>query len=113
MAQVNALPDEALLKSFTDKVLDKPEVFLTKDPASAEQAKAITKYLYDLGNEAQPAYLCFLSLVRITLRPGVSSTMIIPILMLPSCTLLNRQIIGDWITQRKRIHAGRALCGWL
>ncbi|KAG0224917.1 U3 small nucleolar ribonucleoprotein complex, subunit Mpp10 [Mortierella sp. GBAus27b] len=57
MAQVNALPDEALLKSFTNKVLDKPEVFLTKDPASAEQAKAITKYLYDLGKSSETGSL--------------------------------------------------------
>ncbi|KAF9356241.1 U3 snoRNP protein [Mortierella sp. NVP85] len=51
------MPDEALLKSFTDEVLDKPEVFLTKNTASAEQAKAITKYLYDLGKSTETGSL--------------------------------------------------------
>ncbi|KAF9954904.1 U3 snoRNP protein [Modicella reniformis] len=51
------MSDEALLKSFTDEVLDKPEVFLTKSAASAEQAKAITKYLYDLGKSTETGSL--------------------------------------------------------
>lgn len=43
------MPDEAMLQSFNEQVLDKPEVFLTRNEASAEQAKSVTKYFYDLG----------------------------------------------------------------
>lgn len=45
------MPDQALIEEFSQKVLEKPEVFLNKSEASAEQAKAITKYLYDLGTK--------------------------------------------------------------
>ncbi|KAF9896884.1 u3 small nucleolar ribonucleoprotein MPP10, partial [Lobosporangium transversale] len=51
------MPDEALLKSFHDQVLARPEVFLTKSETSAEQAKAITKYLYDLGKSTESGSL--------------------------------------------------------
>ncbi|KAG0206292.1 hypothetical protein BGX28_002238 [Mortierella sp. GBA30] len=51
------MPDEALLKSFNEQVLEKPEVFLTKTEASAEQAKTITKYLYDLGKATETGSL--------------------------------------------------------
>ncbi|KAF9578196.1 U3 snoRNP protein [Lunasporangiospora selenospora] len=52
---MNLMPDQALLDNFNANVLEKPEVFLTKNEAPAEQAKAITKYLFDLGksNESQ------------------------------------------------------------
>lgn len=43
------MPDQALFEDFNQNVLEKPEVFLNKSEAPAEQAKAITKYLYDLG----------------------------------------------------------------
>ncbi|KAG0038391.1 u3 small nucleolar ribonucleoprotein MPP10 [Podila clonocystis] len=49
MASDKPMPDQALIEEFSQNVLEKPEVFLTKSEASAEQAKAITKYLYDLG----------------------------------------------------------------
>ncbi|KAI1315343.1 hypothetical protein EDD11_000951 [Mortierella claussenii] len=51
------MPNEALLKSFLDQVLDRPEVFLSKTETSAEQAKAITKYLYDLGKATETGSL--------------------------------------------------------
>ncbi|KAG0370901.1 U3 small nucleolar ribonucleoprotein complex, subunit Mpp10 [Gamsiella multidivaricata] len=57
MPAETTIPDEALLKSFAEEVLDKPEVFLTKSEVSAEQAKAITKYLYDLGKSAETGSL--------------------------------------------------------
>ncbi|KAG0325686.1 hypothetical protein BGZ99_000276 [Dissophora globulifera] len=57
MAAAKSMPDETLLKSFTLAVLDKPEVFLTKTEASAQQAKAITKYLYDLGKSNETGSL--------------------------------------------------------
>lgn len=47
------MPDEVMLQSFNEEVLDKPEVFLTRNEASAEQAKSVTKYLYDLGKMQQ------------------------------------------------------------
>ncbi|KAF8983716.1 hypothetical protein BGZ46_009678 [Entomortierella lignicola] len=53
MASEKSMPDEALLNSFTEQVLDKPEVFLSKNEASAEQAKNMTKYLYDLGKSTE------------------------------------------------------------
>lgn len=43
------MPDEVMLQAFNEQVLDKPEVFLARNEASAEQAKSVTKYLYDLG----------------------------------------------------------------
>jgi len=43
------MPNQQVLEEFSTQVLDKPEVFLTKSEATAEQAKSITKYLYDLG----------------------------------------------------------------
>ncbi|KAF8940412.1 U3 small nucleolar ribonucleoprotein complex, subunit Mpp10 [Dissophora ornata] len=57
MAAGKTMPDDALLKSFAQEVLDKPEVFLSKSEASAEQAKAITKYLYDLGKSTEAGSL--------------------------------------------------------
>ncbi|KAF9183154.1 hypothetical protein BGZ51_004220 [Haplosporangium sp. Z 767] len=57
MVAEKTMPDEALLKSFNKDVLDKPEVFLSRNEASAEQAKAITKYLYDLGKATETGSL--------------------------------------------------------
>ncbi|KAF9307357.1 hypothetical protein BGZ74_005797 [Mortierella antarctica] len=57
MATDNPMPDQALIEEFSQKVLEKPEVFLNKSEASAEQAKAITKYLYDLGKSNESAGL--------------------------------------------------------
>ncbi|KAF9941022.1 hypothetical protein BGZ67_006078 [Mortierella alpina] len=53
MVLAQSMPDEALLKSFNEHVLEKPEVFLSRTEASAEQAKTITKYLYDLGKATE------------------------------------------------------------
>ncbi|KAF9292211.1 hypothetical protein BGZ68_009802 [Mortierella alpina] len=53
MVLAQSMPDEALLKSFNEHVLEKPEVFLSRTEASAEQAKSITKYLYDLGKATE------------------------------------------------------------
>jgi hypothetical protein len=53
MAAEKSMPDEVMLQSFNEEVLDKPEVFLTRNEASAEQAKSVTKYLYDLGKMQQ------------------------------------------------------------
>ncbi|KAF9114282.1 hypothetical protein BGX27_011260 [Mortierella sp. AM989] len=57
MTAEKTMPNEALLKTFSDEVLDKPEVFLSKNEASAEQAKTITKYLYDLGKSTETGLL--------------------------------------------------------
>ncbi|KAG0235604.1 u3 small nucleolar ribonucleoprotein MPP10 [Actinomortierella wolfii] len=48
-----AMPDEAMLQTFSVNILDKPEVFLTKGDEYAEQAKAMTKHLYDLGKASE------------------------------------------------------------
>ncbi|KAF9955704.1 hypothetical protein BGZ70_010138 [Mortierella alpina] len=53
MVLAQSMPDEALLKSFNEHVLEKPEVFLSRTEASADQAKTITKYLYDLGKATE------------------------------------------------------------
>ncbi|KAF9169821.1 hypothetical protein BGX21_002192 [Mortierella sp. AD011] len=57
MVAEKTMPDEALLQAFSNDVLDKPEVFLSKTEASAEQAKAMTKYLYDLGKSTETGSL--------------------------------------------------------
>ncbi|KAF9149671.1 hypothetical protein BG015_008534 [Linnemannia schmuckeri] len=57
MAAEKTMPDEAMLQSFNEQVLDKPEVFLTRNEASTEQAKSITKYLYDLGKSTETGSL--------------------------------------------------------
>ncbi|KAF9978446.1 U3 snoRNP protein [Actinomortierella ambigua] len=48
-----AMPDEAMLKAFNLNILEKPEVFLTKGDQFADQAKAMTKHLYDLGKASE------------------------------------------------------------
>ncbi|KAF9425288.1 hypothetical protein BGZ94_007674 [Podila epigama] len=55
MATDTPMPNQALIEEFSQNILETPEVFLNKREAAAEQAKAITKYLYDLGksNETQ------------------------------------------------------------
>ncbi|KAF9934328.1 U3 snoRNP protein [Linnemannia zychae] len=57
MSAAKMMPDEAMLRSFSEQVLDKPEVFLTKTETSSEQAKSITKYLYDLGKATETGSL--------------------------------------------------------
>ncbi|KAK5814660.1 U3 small nucleolar ribonucleoprotein complex, subunit Mpp10 [Linnemannia elongata] len=57
MAADKSMPDEAMLQSFNEQVLDKPEVFLTRNEASAEQAKSVTKYFYDLGKSTETGSL--------------------------------------------------------
>ncbi|KAF9102447.1 u3 small nucleolar ribonucleoprotein MPP10 [Mortierella sp. GBA35] len=57
MEAEKTMPDEAMLQSFNKQVLDKPEVFLTRSEASAEQAKSVTKYLYDLGKATETGSL--------------------------------------------------------
>ncbi|KAF9435853.1 hypothetical protein BGZ76_005376 [Entomortierella beljakovae] len=57
MAAEKTMPNEALVKSFTDKVLDKPEVFLTRKDDSADHAKSMTKYFYDLGKSTETGSL--------------------------------------------------------
>ncbi|KAG0273960.1 U3 snoRNP protein [Linnemannia exigua] len=57
MAAEKTMPDEAMLQAFNEQVLDKPEVFLTRNEASAEQAKSVTKYLYDLGKATETGSL--------------------------------------------------------
>ncbi|KAG0049128.1 hypothetical protein BGZ83_006024 [Gryganskiella cystojenkinii] len=51
------MPNQQLLEDFNVQVLDKPEVFLTKSETTAEQAKSITKYLYDLGKSTESGSL--------------------------------------------------------
>ncbi|KAF9161398.1 U3 snoRNP protein [Actinomortierella ambigua] len=48
-----AMPDEAMLQAFNSNILEKPEVFLTKGDQFADQAKAMTKHLYDLGKASE------------------------------------------------------------
>ncbi|KAK3834285.1 MAG: U3 small nucleolar ribonucleoprotein complex, subunit Mpp10 [Linnemannia elongata] len=57
MAADKTMPDEVMLQSFNEQVLDKPEVFLTRSEATAEQAKSVTKYLYDLGKSTETGLL--------------------------------------------------------
>ncbi|KAF8952493.1 hypothetical protein BGZ52_005896 [Haplosporangium bisporale] len=57
MASDTPMPDQALIEEFSQNVLEKPEVFLNKSETSAEQAKAITKHLYDLGKSNETAGL--------------------------------------------------------
>ncbi|KAF8934015.1 U3 snoRNP protein [Haplosporangium gracile] len=57
MAAEKTMPNEVMLQSFNEQVLDKPEVFLTRNETSAEQAKSVTKYLYDLGKSTETGSL--------------------------------------------------------
>ncbi|KAG0288403.1 hypothetical protein BGZ96_007834 [Linnemannia gamsii] len=57
MAAEKTMPDEVMLHSFNEQVLDKPEVFLARNEVSAEQAKSVTKYLYDLGKSTETGSL--------------------------------------------------------